>query len=110
MRISNLESRNEIQNDSLSVLDGRFDPNSTCVEVTCETITVDVEARFTEVNISGLVPAHVYDLTVQSLSNGTNLISRPSDAITVITQQHGTSTADLYHLISSRYIMKKRVS
>ena len=91
-RIADLEARNQRQDEFTNRLNQTFrgfDPNSTCVEFTCRTVTVYVEARFTEVNVTGLVPAHVYDLVIQSLSNGSNLISEPSDAISLITQPHG---------------------
>ena len=99
--ITNLDARNHTL-DIYQTFRG-FDPNSTCVEVICETITTSVEARFTEVNVTGLVPAHTYDLVIQSLSNGSNLISEPSDAISIVTQPHGMST--IMHMYMSMYYL-----
>ena len=66
-----------------------FDPNTTCIEVGCERLTVRIDASFTVVNVSGLVPALSYELVVHALSNGSNLISRPSDAVSITTQHSG---------------------
>ena len=66
-----------------------FDTNTTCIEVMCERLTVRIDASFTMVNVSGLVPALSYELVVHALSNGTNLISRPSDAVPITTQHSG---------------------
>jgi hypothetical protein len=66
-----------------------FDPNTTCIEVTCERRTVRVDASLTTVNVTGLVPALNYELVVHALSNGTNLVSGPSDAVSVTTQHYG---------------------
>ena len=69
----------------LSVTRG-FNPNTACVEVVCEPILIRIEASFTAFNLSGLIPALTYDLVIHSLSNGTNLISKASDAIPFTTQ------------------------
>ena len=65
------------------------DPNTTCVEVMCERLTTRVDASLNVVNMSGLVPALRYDVVVHALSNGTNLISRPSRAVSITTQHSG---------------------
>ena len=72
----------------LSFLRG-FDPNTTCVEIICERIIVTVDAETTRFNLSGLIPAHSYNLIIRSLSNGTNLISDASDPITITTKPYG---------------------
>ena len=65
------------------------DPNTTCVEVECDRLTITVDASLTVVNMTGLVPALGYEVVVHALSNGTNLISRPSHAVFITTQPSG---------------------
>ena len=77
---------NAIGNRSLS---RGFDPNTTCIEVLCEVLTMRVDASSTVVNVTGLVPALGYELVVHALSSGTSLISRPSDAVSVTTKHSG---------------------
>ena len=77
---------NAIGNRSLS---RGFDPNTTCIEVLCEVLTMRVDASSTVVNVTGLVPALGYELVVHALSSGTSLISRPSDAVSITTKHSG---------------------
>lgn len=79
-------NNNAIANRSLS---RGFDPNTTCIEVLCEVLTMRVDASSTVVNVTGLVPALEYELVVHALSSGTSLISRPSDAVSVTTKHSG---------------------
>ncbi|MCG8620774.1 MAG: hypothetical protein MJE68_02080 [Proteobacteria bacterium] len=65
------------------------DPNTTCVEVNCDRLTMTADASLTVVNVTGLVPALGYEVVVHALSNGTNLISRPSRAVSITTQHSG---------------------
>ena len=65
------------------------DPNTTCVEVKCDRLTMTVDASLTVVNVTGLVPALRYEVVVHALSNGTNLISGPSRAVSITTQHSG---------------------
>ena len=92
-RTSNLQGQNQHQISFLDTanrsLARGFDPNSTCIEVVCERRSMRIDASFTMVNVSGLVPALSYELVVLALSNGTNLISRPSDAVSITTRHSG---------------------
>lgn len=81
-----------------------FDSNTTCIEVTCERVTTRIDATLTTLNLSGLVPALRYELVVHALSNGTSLISRPSDVISVVTQHFGNC------IINSHIILKTLLS
>ena len=65
------------------------DPNTTCVEVKCDRLIMTVDASLTVVNVTGLVPALGYEVVVHALSNGTNLISGPSRAVSITTQRSG---------------------
>ena len=97
-RTSSLEGQSRYQKSSLGdhnnsfatqSLARGFNPNTTCIEFMCERITVRIDARLTIFNLSGLVPALSYELAVHSLSNGTNLISRPSNAVSITTKHSG---------------------
>ena len=66
-----------------------LNPNTTCIEFMCERITVRIDAKLTIFNLSGLIPALSYELAVHSLSNGANLISRPSAAVSITTKHSG---------------------
>ena len=92
-RMSRMEEQNQDQefflDDKFANLSKGFDPNTTCVEVMCERILVRIDAKFTTFNLSGLIPALGYEVVIHSLSNGTNLISGPSDPVSVTTQHFG---------------------
>ena len=63
--------------------------NSSCVEVECETHTLEVLGTETTANLTDLVPALQYDLVITAFSNGSRLRSEPSERTTFTTLPHG---------------------
>ena len=74
-------SNNETQDDT--------EINTACNEVECRETDLTVSSSVTSANVTGLIPALMYLLVVNALSNGTNLESEPSNAITFTTDMHG---------------------
>ena len=74
--------------DNKSLAQG-FDPNTTCVEISCKQISMRTTASFTTYNLSGLIPAFNHKVVVHALSNGTNLRSSASDAVYITTKDSG---------------------
>ena len=63
--------------------------NSACVEIQCEELYKIVSAATTSVNLTELVPAINYSVSVFVFSNGSNLQSRASQQVQFTTETNG---------------------
>lgn len=63
--------------------------NSSCIEVMCKTHVMEVPSNQRTANLTGLIPALRYSVTISAFSHGSRLQSRPSKPVTFTTLMHG---------------------